>query len=639
VPTLPAEGTTLTLTFQNQATGNTTGGMSAADALLWDFEAVIRLTASAVVRNLSARTMLAAGHYWTLYSGSVSTTFVIADHSAAATYDTGYASAPTAFRPVFHATFWPLTEQWVVRYVGENGCKTQQVANTAVDAIALLMEQASPATRYTKGATNMTYGSRWTKRIWQGTAPPAVDLDHNLTYLRATGLFPHWDTDRVIPEATIAARYATWTAASKDLYDAGNWLKTMSTVGGRHDIGLAPGWVVWWLFTGDARLFEMAAGNADLAAAWPMHYRESEYGRSRPFQREGSADAGGRVLSVNTRPTLFLLQGLASTTTTAADKLTTLGTLASNGWGPDCSHQPDPFSFLYLLTGDYFYWEQAAFWAGWSAGYGSPANIYYGARGPAGYYGGFETGGEPRSVAWPIRSRARVAAFTPERFSEEKQLFTTLTEDFIAIAEGVRDLETPNVGTSLYAWGNGWLANKWPGGVVDPNHSYSGGVTIAPQNAALINWSTTYRCGQSWQTFFMVAVLRDVMDLGFATEHLLAYAAGHLTQYVSDPTRDPYYMVLFLTPHRKLPAPGSYFANWLDLLSGYQPTDAAAVWASSVQDTTHGYANIAMAAAASAYDETDGEDAWTWMEAAARDAAALARLDLDPKWALVPRGL
>lgn len=668
LPSLPSGGT-VALTFQNQATGNTTGGLSAATVLAsWDFNAVIELVNNGTTRTLSARTMLAAGHSTTLYSGSVATTFIIADHTVTATYDTGFGSALTAFRPIFHATFYPLTSQTQVRYIGENGCKTTEVATTVADTITLKIGQASPSTVYTKAtSTSMNYASRWTKTFWKGGTPPVINCDHNLAYLKSTTLFPNWDTDRVMPASTLTSKYATWTAASKDLYGAGQYFKVMSQVGGHIEIGPAPGWVVWWLFTGDYRMKEIAFGHADLGGAYPMHFREAQFGRSRSFQRNSATDAGGKVISNNTRPTLFFQNALNGVGIATDDRITTVGTLTANGWGGDCSHQPDPYCFPYLLTGDFWYLEQMWFWAGWSACYSSPANVYFGARGPAGYYGGLETGGEPRQCAWPIRSRARVAAYTPDRFADEKEHFTTLMEDFIAIAEGVRDLTTPNEGTTLYNWGNAFLANKWVGGVVDPAHSWDGGVTIAPQNQDLIEWANatnpaaagasgnsaddvTYRCNQAWQQFFAIYALYNAKELGFATDYLLAYVSKFLTDYVADATRTPHWMAMFLRPHRKLPAPGTWFVDWDDIETGYNhhtanggtnqsDSVAQSTFNNQALDTTHGYSNIALCAAHAAYDETNGPATWTWMNTNARDTAALVRFDSEPKWCLIPRNL
>jgi hypothetical protein len=272
-------------------------------------------------------------------------------------------------------------------------------------------------------------------------------------------------------------------------------------------------------------------------------------------------------------------------------------------------------------------------------------------------------------AAWPIRSRARVAAYTPERFADEKEHFTTLMEDFIAIAEGVRDLTTPREGTTLYNWGNAFLANKWVGGVVDPAHSWDGGVTIAPQNQDLIEWANAinpgtakgasgnaaddvvFRCNQPWQQFFMMISLYHAKELGFETDYLLTYLGKFLTDYVTDATRTPYWMATFLRPHRKLPGPvGTWFTDWDDIETGYNhhtnnggtnQTDAVVqgTWEDQALDTTHGYSNIALSAAASIYDETDGDTLWEWMDTHARDAAGMARFATDPKWCLLPRNL
>ena len=58
------------------------------------------------------------------------------------------------------------------------------------------------------------------------------------------------------------------------LYDAGLWTRYMPTTGGRSEIGPYPDWQVCWLYSGDAHMFALVEGMAELAGAWPMHVRE-----------------------------------------------------------------------------------------------------------------------------------------------------------------------------------------------------------------------------------------------------------------------------------------------------------------------------------------------------------------------------
>lgn len=649
VPSLPSGGSR-TITFQNQSTSNTTGGLSAATVLAdWDFDAVIEITKDAITRTMSARTMLAAGHYWTLYSGPIATCFIIEDHSASPAYDVGW-DAYTPVRPVFHATFYPLTGQTCVRYIVENGCKTQQVAETTVSTITLKLGQATPSTVYTKASsTRMHYASRWTKQYWKGGTPATINFDLDLTYLASTKLLPNYDTSLVMQEADIAGFYGSWTAATKDIYNEGNWQLPMSNTGGYHRIGLQPGWTVWWLYTGDHRMREMAFGNADLAGAFHVHYRESEYGRTRSFQRNSGTDAGGKVVSINTRPSLCFQTGNGVTTSSplnlAADKMTWVTSMSEDNYSAEASHQPDPYTAQYLLTGDYWYLEQSWFFAAWSAAYPSPADVSYGGRGPDGWYGGLELGAEPRAHAWPFRNRVATAVFTPDRFADEKAYFTYLVADAIEVWEGHRNVTSSRTGGALWNWAYAHIAqSKWGTPLTtgpDPMNSWAGGGQTDVPDA--VNYELCYRSGSPWMHHYLLVCLYRAKELGFDTGPLLGYAAPHLIEVITDPGISSFHLENYRRPYRKLPYPdGDFYTSWAEVASHFHTsydTNIETNWISSKGDLVNGRSNIAMAAAAAVYDETDGPTAWAWIETHARGAADLVALATNPKWALRPRNL
>lgn len=64
----------------------------------FDFNAVMELTNSSTI-SASARPMLSAGKYSLWTSGGIATTIILADHSAARSYDIGFDSN-RSFRPV-----------------------------------------------------------------------------------------------------------------------------------------------------------------------------------------------------------------------------------------------------------------------------------------------------------------------------------------------------------------------------------------------------------------------------------------------------------------------------------------------------------------------------------------------------------
>ena len=134
IPTL-SSGQTVTVTFQNQSSGNNTAqSLGAMQGANFNFGAQMQLTNGSTI-TADARTMLNAGAYTLWTSGGVAQTIILADHSntascnghACSTYDLGF-DANKSFRPIFHATFFPTINKVRVRYIGENA-QTESIQN------------------------------------------------------------------------------------------------------------------------------------------------------------------------------------------------------------------------------------------------------------------------------------------------------------------------------------------------------------------------------------------------------------------------------------------------------------------------------------------------------------------------------
>jgi hypothetical protein len=634
LPTLAANGSA-TVTFANQATGNNTGFLTKAGMLnnKHNFDAVMELSNGAKL-TASARSMLNAGAFQYWNQGSVTTSVVIADHGAARAYDVGF-DAKKSFRPVFHATFWPAINKVRVRFVGE-------IANTEAlqdqtYALTLKLRSKPSQVVYTKPSFTHTAASRWTKEFWIGGAPPAVEIDHNLAYLKQTKFFPNYDTGRAVSEAAIATAYGDpvwgWAAVPKDLYDAGNLTKYMPTTGGRDEIGPYPAWTVRWLYTGDARMQAQTFGNADLAAAFPVHFREGN--GTKPYDRRGNK-ALGRPLSLVARPTVFLHSGnyyLNYAYTAVADRITPVGPMTDGGWIADAAHQPDYHSPLYTLTGDYFYLEEMYFWAAWGAADTNPGDVYYG-RGPTGDTGGIM--GEVRADAWLLRARAQAAFLAPDG-TPEKAYFTQLTNDALAIWEGTVGLTgTAFHGSANWTWGNTVAVQKygahgvpavpalrfWEEG--EPVPAWSG--EVDPAMAA--------NHTPPWQHYFLVYALGRAKELGFASDALLSWLAGVVIGQLTDAGYDPYLSASYRMPTVKS-ADNAYFGAWPDERTGFLASyDPFANFTDQLSDANHGYPIIAVAATAAVAGEPGGDRAWAFMQQQALPAASL---NDNPKWAILPR--
>ncbi len=341
VPSVPANGT-VTLTFQNQTTGNNTP-LTKAQMLdaAYDFGAVIDITADGTTKSASARTMLTndAFTYWT--SGPIATTVILADHSVARAYDMGFDSL-RSIRPIFEATFWPTINKVRVRFIGENSCSAC-LEDVAYD-LTLKTGFGTPQTVYTKTGYVHKAATRWTKVFWIGGAPnDEINIDHNVAYLSETTFLPNYDASLVVPESVAASNYLTWQSTDTDLQDGGWWCKYMPTTGGRPDIGHMPSWVVQWLYTGDWRMKEIVLGNADLAANWPAEVREGDPARF--YDRAQTTPAIGKPVSICARPPLWIFDSRGGTDPSywIAINGTRLDTPGGE-WTYDNAHQPDPFT-------------------------------------------------------------------------------------------------------------------------------------------------------------------------------------------------------------------------------------------------------------------------------------------------------
>jgi len=657
IPNLPANGTA-SIVFQNQSSNNNTAPTQAqmlAPAFNFDAHMVMTngITATPSARQVltdwdgSTSSDLGPVKLWT--QGPIATTVILADHSTTRKYDVG-SDSNRSFRPIFHATFWPGINKVRVRFIGEIA-NTTSLQDQNYD-LALTVGQSNPQTVYTKTGILHTVLSRWTKEFWIGGAPSHIAMNPNLAYLVKTKFMASYDTSKIMPESAIASESSNWTGATQDLYDAGNWQPVMGNPGGRQDIGPYPTWSLDWVYSGDFRLQQMAFGNADLAAAWPMHIREGVSGRF--FDRAHTTSALGRVLSNTARPTTSLASGFSYPYTVPADQITFVGATAATPWQPDGAHQPDPFVLQYMLSGDYWYLEEMQFWAAYSAATynGAATTVSYG-RGPTGAEGGIQD--QVRGDAWIFRSRVETALLSPDN-SPEQSYFNTLINDAIALWEGKRNITgTQFQGTTNWTWqnafirsatGSPWEMTTWPVSStlnlgVPPLGNWEAPNTDSGGNFyGNLDHTTTEAMTQEWMEAFLIMELGRAKELGYPTDALLKSVAPHLIGQLTDPGYNPYLSATYETPTVSL-LTNAWFTNWADAKSGYISSfQTLTTWPDEAfpSDLDQSYALIIRAAASYLPGLTagslSGNDAWNWAYAHVLNDSLL---NTDPKWAILPR--
>ncbi len=407
------------------------------------------------------------------------------------------------------------------------------------------------------------------------------------------------------------------------------------TVLGRPDIGPYTNWVVSWLFTGDWRLREQAFGQADLAPAWSAQYRESSVDKR--FLRNDTVNgtALGRVVSATDRPTIF---GGSWTYlyTKPADRAVVVGNISNSPWIFDQSHCPENFSPLYALTGDFFYLEQLWFWASFTQiNSNGAATIYSYGRGPTGAEGGLAS--QLRGMAWTLRTRVHAVYMSPDD-SMEKQYFTQLTIDAIAIEDGARNFTaSPYYGTPCWNWG---LLRKAPDNFGSASKTLPALNQWSPGQAAFVqagygvNDTTVASAVSFFEQNFMMLAMGRARELGFDNDLIVK----HLGQfYIGLLTNNNINRII--VSNGRLPtirkSDNEYFQTYEDLMNGYNTDWQQMTAFISLTDTNHGYVYIALAASSMVGRLSDqGQQAWQWM---ADNVLNSTLLNSNPKWAVIPR--
>ena len=618
VPHIPADGRVAVRFADQPATAGAALGAAAMLDSRFDFDIAIRLTAAGQQRVVRARQMLEAGHYTVFAAGPIASTIVLADHSVERRYDLGF-DAMRSFRPIFHATFWPGLDAVEVRVIGENA-NTETLQDIAYD-VEVFAGAAVPRPIFAQSGVRHYLATRWSRSFWLKGAPQAkIGIHHNLAYLAHSRAIPNFDPTLQLPEAVIARDYAHWEAAPKDLYDAGLWNKVMPAAGGRDDLGHFPGHVIRWLYSGDWRHMLVARGMADLAAAWPVHVREGD--PAKRFDAQGRIPALGRVPTIYARPTEWLLDDRDRAT--PADKVTLHGERllqakwprGSGGWVNDGNHQPDPYSALYLLTGDPFMLEQLQLWAAVQAMSYNP-----GYRGPSPRPGaGIRD--QVRGCAWAFRNRVNAAFLSPDG-TPEKAYLQDIVGQAIAYWEGAHGVPGARyAGTELWRFGD-----KQP--YRSPLRMFgdlpaSPGAGVDPHKAS--------KATALWEHYMLLFEVAHATERGFDSGPLLAWLAPVLTrQFQEQPSYSPFNVARYYTAARDME--GAFFPTWTATLAAYEKPDQPTKFTPNVGD---GYAAYACGAAAIVADQPGGAAAYAWM----REHFYLPNRRLyaaNPKWAVLPR--
>ena len=708
IPTFAA-GQSYTIALTAGATvGNTALTQAQMMGAAFNFDAQIQLTENGTTKSASARTMLANGDYTVWASGPIATTIILANHAqtaacggkAASKYDFGFDSY-CPFRPEFEATFWPATNQVLVRYIGEIA-DTEQMEDVPVSSVTLTLG-SSPSSSVYSLTSSVTMGAltRWTMSYWLNGTPPAAGINHNLAYLASTRMVPNYDNTRTIPSTTIAGAYSTFQAKpTADIYDAADFTMDQTAPGARNypadEIGPYTGPEVMWLYSGDYRAQKMAIRYAELSGAWPVHWREGN--STKYIDRAHTVSGLGHWMSVSSRPTYcsscgsgsipsryFNYSGIAT-----ADKVNPVGAIASSGWVPDVAHEPD-WTPIYLLTGDYYFLEEAWAWATTTELFTDGSRSDYVGRGPSGVYGHLPGNSwygalQVRGTGWGLRNVVETVSISPDG-SPEQSYYDLLVQDTLAAWEGERNITTGTYnGNTMWTWGNQfanpnycathpagvglWCANPINGvqnGVPTAIHFWvpDGGTAAMGNSLCQYPIDTTQAnnlgCTSPWMVQYVIYALGRAKDLGYPSQALLSWIAPWIISQVTDPTFNPYLVGAYR--QGTVQANGQYYTTWAGILGAMCSSTATgcvttgsstnAQTAQVFDPPVNQYGGCAFNGAgdgacsavyeasmaiAQVADQTNGTTAWNWINTNGLQASAAATsLASDPKWDILPR--
>jgi len=399
-------GDTVTLSISASNTTNNTGQLTKTQILAEDVESVINLTGlsdSGYSGNLSASfygaiDSLATMEYW--MQGAVCTEVLARQN------------LNNSLNAKWEARFYPGTDYGVrISNVIEN-VEGEYRGNVTYSASIDTGTSSSTSTAYSKSSFQHNFCSRWRKVLWVGPEPPEVELHYDLSYLISTGSVMNYDTSLTVPGATLSDAYAAWQSTDHDIMGNGSIREYFPTTGGREDLGMLPTWGARYLLSMDNRMKEIVLGNGEMSGSISFHYRESDSGNAHY----------GLPISIDDRPTISTKEPDCTNEGTVADRLPTgIGTLTTP-WTVDRAHMPSLAYLPYLITGDYFFYEELMYW-----GHYVISREAWQRNEDVGVIAD-----QVRGEAWAGRTLANAAAFALDGSAEREYLTQKLSNNIVA---------------------------------------------------------------------------------------------------------------------------------------------------------------------------------------------------------------
>ena len=588
--------------------------VSAAELLGTDFDTVVTLKfPEGTVRSLSARKLLqqAGDRATTWLRGPVATEWLL---SGPPVDQNGVPDEDLAVQ--FQVRAYAGCDRVRVSVVVEN-CWDRWAGNVRYDATVTLCGREV----FARAAVDHRKLSRWRKVFWTGTdGEPDVHVAHDLAYLSATGALPNYD-QTLPPQKPSSAQEAELRMEGPrwQIMGRGSLTAYMPTTGGRPEIAPYPTWTVRYLLGMDPRAkdsyksdFRRAEGdspifalrksgqspgsllarakalvlaNGDLAGSWPIHVR---------------ARQTGRIMTIDQRPKFWLDQRGEDRPAWKPDRHAP--DPAQTRLTPDLAHQGSFAYVPYLVTGDYYYLEEAHFWANYCllATWPHPRREAEGIL-----------SGQIRGNAWSLRNLADAAWIATDGDPEAAYFDQKVRNN---LADRIRRMYGPPEYNKRGFWG------------IRTTQS------ARIQNPANPDWMII----APWEHDYLMWSLHHLVELGYVEaarprDFLLRWRVGTLT---NAPDFDPRLAApyRFVIGEQRADKQVHFYEDWKPL-----SRENARLSRPSLPDPGNNYAYSARAAVVCGVDGRfpQATDALRWIEAQFPDLRQ--RMARDPSWAIVPR--
>lgn len=437
------------------------------------------------------------------------------------------------------------------------------------------------STIYTQPKFTHYHHARWHKVLWTGSsAEPQARVRHNMRYFLDSKATWNYDLSINVPEAVLA-KWATdlqkLRTAQAALGPMGNAFLNpyFPSTGTRSEIGPLPRWTATYLITQDERLREVMFANADAAASVPIHYRDEKT---------------AQVLDVVTNPKVSVLYGTSNPALPASTPKDTI-------WHPDTSHQGSYTYVPYLITGDTFYLDEMAYWAGWNV-----ASLNPGYRQET---KGLVDANQVRAQAWAIRSIAEVAHALPNSHIQKNYFNSILANNLAHYATYQHSSMQSPIGAMIGSGSTDHTA-PWQNDFVGTIFSLLV-ENNEPGAKSMLDWVNRFNIGRFENE---------------ANGFCMAHAPGYFWKIRKDT--------------------GEFITSWADLYATNYPAEQGK--ACSTLPITEGYPHLALGYAAIARGTLAAASNAGLKGAASAYQAWKAKTPLmdadfrnDPTWAIIPR--